>query len=82
MVFTSLYVVTVPLLHVLAVHSRILLSWPICHTFEQLAGVWLEPREPLALAPYERGVPLLLQDPTALLIQFVLLLPLHVDQCK
>lgn len=77
---TSKRTCIVPLLHVLAVHSRMLLSWPIWHTFKQLAGVWLEPREPLALTLYERGVPLLLQDPTALLIHFVLLLPLHIDQ--
>lgn len=33
-------------------------------------------------APVLPEVPLLLRDPTALLIHFVLLLPLHVDQGK
>jgi len=74
--------VTVPLLHVLAVHGRMLRSWPVWHTLQQVAGIQSQPQAPLALKPYEKEVPLLLRDPTALLIQFILLLPLHLDQSK
>ncbi|KAJ8946859.1 hypothetical protein NQ318_006769 [Aromia moschata] len=72
----------VPLLHVLAVHARVarvLAMWPAWMTFQQLCG--LPAKVPItALAPIEREVPLLLRDPIALLLQFVLLLPLHLDQ--
>lgn len=81
-VFVSMHLVTVPLLHVLAVHGRMLRNWPVWHTLQQVAGIQSQPRAPLALKPYEKEVPLLLRDPTALLIQFILLLPLHLDQSK
>ncbi|XP_074027443.1 ubr3 ubiquitin ligase isoform X2 [Leptinotarsa decemlineata] len=72
----------VPLLHVLAVHARVarvLAMWPAWMTFQQLCG--LPAKVPITtLAPIEREVPLLLRDPTALLLQFILLLPLHLDQ--
>lgn len=74
----------VPLLHVLAVHARVarvLAMWPAWMTFQQLCG--LPAKVPVtALAPIEREVPLLLRDPIALLLQFVLLLPLHLDQSE
>ncbi|XP_066151735.1 E3 ubiquitin-protein ligase Ubr3 [Euwallacea fornicatus] len=72
----------VPLLHVLAVHARVARSiarWPAWMTFQQLCG--LPSKDPVtSLAPIEREVPVLLKDPVALLLQFVLLLPLHLDQ--
>ncbi|XP_012142217.1 ubr3 ubiquitin ligase isoform X3 [Megachile rotundata] len=70
----------VALLHVLAMHARVLAMWPVHHTWQQLSGLPTEPAAPLALTLHEREVPLLLRDPTALLIQFILLLPLHLDQ--
>ncbi|XP_043254590.1 E3 ubiquitin-protein ligase Ubr3 [Colletes gigas] len=70
----------VALLHVLAMHATVLTAWPVHHTWQQLTGIPVVPATPLALTPHEREVPLLLRDPTALLIQFVLLLPLHLDQ--
>ncbi|KAG7208964.1 hypothetical protein KM043_015133 [Ampulex compressa] len=70
----------VPLLHVLAMHARVLTSWPVHRIWEQLSGIPQESPSPLALTLHEREVPLLLQDPTALLIHFILLLPLHLDQ--
>jgi E3 ubiquitin-protein ligase UBR3 len=76
-----LHLVTVPLLHVLAMHGRLLAHWPAWHTWQQVAGVRSESRA-IALTPYEKEVPLLLRDPTALLTQFILLLPLHLDQSK
>lgn len=72
----------VPLMHVLAVHARVarfLAKWPVWMTFQQLCGI--RPKTPVtALAPIEREVPMLLRDPIALLLQFILLLPLHLDQ--
>ncbi|CAH1116050.1 unnamed protein product [Phaedon cochleariae] len=74
----------VPLLHVLAVHARVtreLSTWTAWMTFQQLCGLQPNNASPVtALAPCEREVPLLLRDPIALLLQFVLLLPLHLDQ--
>ncbi|XP_020708415.2 E3 ubiquitin-protein ligase Ubr3 [Athalia rosae] len=70
----------VALLHVLAMHARVLTNWPVWQTWQQLSGLPAEPAAPLALTPVEKEVPLLLRDPTALLIQFILLLPLHLDQ--
>ncbi|XP_017785571.1 PREDICTED: E3 ubiquitin-protein ligase UBR3 isoform X2 [Nicrophorus vespilloides] len=66
----------VPLLHVLAVHARVLALWPASMTFQQLCRVSMVN----ALAPIEKEVPLLIRDPIALLLHFVLLLPLHLDQ--
>lgn len=70
-----------PLLHVLAVHARLLAHWPAWETFQQLAGARTTQWDaPPALVPIEHQVPLLLRDPLALLTQFILLLPLHLDQ--
>lgn len=69
---------SVPLLHVLAVHARVLALWPAWMNLQQLCGLPTSPTN--ALASIEKEVPLLLRDPVALLLQFVLLLPLHVDQ--
>ncbi|KAK9296366.1 hypothetical protein QLX08_009590 [Tetragonisca angustula] len=63
----------VALLHVLAKSARLCMFWPVQHTWQQLCT-------PFALTLHEGEVPLLLRDPIALLIQFILLLPLHVDQ--
>ncbi|XP_031787991.1 E3 ubiquitin-protein ligase Ubr3 isoform X1 [Nasonia vitripennis] len=70
----------VALLHVLAVHARVLAMWPVHHTWQQLSGLPIDPVPELALTSCEKEVPLLLRDPTALLIQFILVLPLHLDQ--
>ncbi|XP_054287000.1 E3 ubiquitin-protein ligase Ubr3-like isoform X1 [Macrosteles quadrilineatus] len=71
-----------PLLHVLAVHARMLAHWPTWETFRQLSGATEEPQQDSAPALSVAGppVPLLLCDPCALLTQFILLLPLHLDQ--
>ncbi|CAH1395459.1 unnamed protein product [Nezara viridula] len=71
-----------PLLHVLAVHARLLAQWPTWETWQQLS--YLEPESPQqtpVLVPlHVAQVPILLKDPTALLTHFILLLPLHLDQ--
>lgn len=84
----------VPLLHVLAVHARMLTQWPMWNTWLQLyepdgggepaadGGEMSDEMGPLAVAGAADGapVPLLYRDPAALLVHFTLLLPLHVDQ--
>ncbi|CAL7947523.1 unnamed protein product [Xylocopa violacea] len=70
---------TVALLDVLAKNARLCMFGPVQHTWQQLSGLPSESATTFALTPDEREVPLLLRDPTALLIQFILLLPLHLD---
>lgn len=70
----------VPLLHVLAFNARVFAKWSFWYTWQQLSGIVESPTCPMALWPIEKEVPLLYRDPTALLIQFTLLLPLHIDQ--
>ncbi|CAG9863571.1 unnamed protein product [Phyllotreta striolata] len=73
----------VPLLHVLAVHARVarvLAMWPAWMSFQQLCGVPAKSLPSNSLVVCEREVPLLLRDPVALLLQYVLLLPLPLDQ--
>lgn len=76
------YFFLVPLLHVLAVHARVLALWPAGVTFQQLCGLPAYTNVEGALTAREEEVPLLLRDPIALLLQFVLLLPLHLDQSR
>lgn len=76
------FVVSVPLLHVLALHARVLASWPASITFQQLCGLRASSSSAQAIAAVEKEVPLLIRDPMALLLQFVLLLPLQLDQSK
>ncbi|XP_065200275.1 E3 ubiquitin-protein ligase Ubr3-like isoform X2 [Planococcus citri] len=69
-----------PLLHVLATHARLLAHPPVWETWQQLTGVVFKEHTSLTLNSDHRSVPLLLRDPAALLTQFVLLLPLNMDQ--
>ncbi|RZF33108.1 hypothetical protein LSTR_LSTR013279 [Laodelphax striatellus] len=55
-------------------------QWPAWETWQQLAGSGSTHDESPALIPAEPPMPLMLRDPTALLTQFILLLPLHLDQ--
>ena len=71
--------ISVPLLHVLAVHGRILAQWPVWLTWQHLTQIPVESSE-TQLANVEKEVPLLLRDPIALLIQFLLFLPINLDQ--
>ncbi|CAK9812220.1 E3 ubiquitin-protein ligase UBR3 [Anthophora quadrimaculata] len=70
----------VALLDVLAKNARLCRGWLVHHTWQQLSGLPAEPGASLSLTSQEKDVPLLLRDPTALLIQFILLLNLHLDQ--
>lgn len=73
--------VVVPLLHVLATHARTLDRIPVWITWQQLTGtIFVD--QGIYGPDRRRIVPLLLRDPVALLIQFVLILPLNMDQSK
>ncbi len=72
---------SVPLLHVLANHARTLDHVPAWRTWLQLTGTKVADTK-LSLMDQSRTVPLLLRDPLALLIQFVLILPLNMDQSE
>ncbi|XP_017113090.1 E3 ubiquitin-protein ligase Ubr3 isoform X2 [Drosophila elegans] len=69
----------VPLLHVLSVHVRVLVEWPLWSSWASLAGLPVSDTEPLPAHCLEL-IPSLLADPIALLLKFILLAPLHLDQ--
>ncbi|KAH8281298.1 hypothetical protein KR018_008288, partial [Drosophila ironensis] len=69
----------VPLLHVLSVHVRVLVEWPLWSNWASLAGMPVGDTGPLPPHCVEL-IPSLLADPIALLLKFILLAPLHLDQ--
>lgn len=71
----------VPLLHVLSVHVRVLVEWPLWSSWASLAGMTVTETAPVPNHCRE-VIPALLADPIALLLKFILLAPLHLDQGK
>ncbi|XP_067642366.1 E3 ubiquitin-protein ligase Ubr3 isoform X2 [Eurosta solidaginis] len=69
----------VPLLHVLSVHVRVLVEWPLWRSWASLAGLPVTDSAPVPSHCREL-IPSLLADPIALLLKFILLAPLHLDQ--
>ncbi|ESO97194.1 hypothetical protein LOTGIDRAFT_51305, partial [Lottia gigantea] len=71
-----------PLLHVLSLHSKILTLSPTPYTplWSHITGVTCNNSDDLSLSLYQKDVPLLLKDMTALLIQFVLTLPFTIKE--
>ncbi|CAD7090025.1 unnamed protein product [Hermetia illucens] len=69
----------VPLLHVLSVHVRVLVEWPLWRSWASLAGLPVTDSAPVPSHCREL-IPSLLSDPIALLLKFILLAPLHLDQ--
>ncbi|XP_039960513.1 E3 ubiquitin-protein ligase Ubr3 isoform X1 [Bactrocera tryoni] len=69
----------VPLLHVLSVHVRVLVEWPLWRSWASLAGLPVSDSAPVPSHCLEL-IPSLLADPIALLLKFILLAPLHLDQ--
>uniref|UniRef100_A0A0N8E404 E3 ubiquitin-protein ligase n=1 Tax=Daphnia magna TaxID=35525 RepID=A0A0N8E404_9CRUS len=70
-----------PLLHVLATHSKILNTRSYQHTWSRIAGIDHTESFSHSLArTTEMDVPLLIQDVPCLLIQMVLVLPLPVER--
>ncbi|XP_064614037.1 LOW QUALITY PROTEIN: E3 ubiquitin-protein ligase ubr3-like [Liolophura sinensis] len=70
-----------PLVHVLGMHSKILISGPYTELWSHLTGVILNEQASSSVQPYRVGVPyLLLKDMTSLLIQLVLTLPATIEK--
>lgn len=65
----------------LATYARTLDHIPAWITWQQLTGTIFVEHTSL-LVDKRKIVPLLLRDPVALLIQFVLILPLNMDQSQ
>uniref|UniRef100_T1JNI2 E3 ubiquitin-protein ligase n=1 Tax=Strigamia maritima TaxID=126957 RepID=T1JNI2_STRMM len=69
----------IPLLHVLAMHSKILSPKPYTQVWAQITGITSEDGQS-SISICEKEVPLLLKDIPALLLQLVLILPIHIDK--
>merc|ERR1712218_629996 len=65
-----------PLLHVLAIHMKIVSLTPLVADWSQVSGL-AQDEDDRAL---ETDVPVLLRDATTLLLHFSLLLPVQIDQ--
>lgn len=70
-----------PLLHVLGVHAKRRLPRPLVADWCQVTGLWRgdDMIDARSLMVRDTDVPMLLRDPTTLLIQFVLILPIQID---
>lgn len=63
----------------LSVHVRVLVEWPLWRSWASLAGLPVTDSAPVPSHCREL-IPSLLSDPIALLLKFILLAPLHLDQ--
>ncbi|KAK2727488.1 hypothetical protein QYM36_008099, partial [Artemia franciscana] len=70
----------VPLVHVLALHSKILRTQQHNAVWSKVTGIPAEVKSTTLLPAPVNEVPLLLRDAVALVLQFVLVLPLHLDK--
>jgi len=68
-----------PLLHVLAIHMKIMSLKPLVADWCQVCGLWQE-EDDKALLVRETDVPVLLRDSTTLLLHFSLILPVQIDR--
>ena len=68
-----------PLLHVLAIHMKIMSPRPMVSEWCQVSGLWQD-EDDRSLLVRENDVPLLLRDPITLLIHLVLILPVQIDR--
>lgn len=68
-----------PLLHVLSVHVRVLIEWPLWKSWAALCGLPVVDNTPVP-AHCRESIPCLLSDPTALLLKYILLAPLHLGR--
>lgn len=67
------------MLHVLSVHVRVLIEWPLWRSWAILCGLPINDSSPVPSHCLEL-IPTLLVDPIALLLKYILLAPLHLDQ--
>lgn len=70
-----------PLLHVLSVHVRVLIEWPLWRSWATLCGLPSNDSAPVP-SHCRESIPSLLNDPIALMLKYILLAPLHLDQGK
>ena len=68
-----------PLLHVLAIHMKIMSLKPLVSDWCQVSGLWQD-EDDRTLLVRENNVPLLLRDPVTLLLHLTLILPVHMDR--
>ena len=72
------------LLHVLSTHSKILATRPYQELWSQISGMpsngKVDRFDTALIVKYERDVPLMAQDVSSLLLQFVLILPLPLER--
>ena len=68
-----------PLLHVLAIHMKIMSLKPLVCDWCQISGLWQD-EDDRTLLVRENNVPVLLRDPVTLLLHFALILPVHIDR--
>lgn len=65
----------------LSVHVRVLVDWPLWRSWAALAGCPINDAAPVP-SHCRDFIPSLLADPVALLLKYILLAPLHLDQGK
>lgn len=58
---------------------RVLIEWPLWRSWASLCGLPNDDAAPVPLHCREH-IPNLLSDPIALMLKFILLAPLHLDQ--
>lgn len=63
----------------MSVHVRVLIEWPLWRSWASLCGLPSDDTTPVPLHCREH-IPNLLSDPIALMLKFILLAPLHLDQ--
>ncbi|XP_069111047.1 E3 ubiquitin-protein ligase ubr3-like [Argopecten irradians] len=68
-----------PLTHVLSMHSKILTTKPYTDLWSHITGVTCS-EESSSVLPYNKEVPVLLKDPSSLLIQLILTLPATIEK--
>ena len=71
--------IILPLLHVLGFHTKRRLPKPLVSEWCQISGLWKEELDPCNIMVRENDVPMLLRDPTTMLIHFVLALPMQIN---
>ena len=68
------------LFHVLALNAKVFIQSSYSEIWSQLTGLAPPDDQAMSLTQLEKEVPLLLKDPTALLIQLLFAMPLNIDK--
>lgn len=69
----------VPLMHVLAIHMKVMAPRSLAEVWGSLTGQWTNMDNNGKLIVRHNNVPLLMQDPLTLMTHFILLLPINID---